>query len=111
MQVSQECFWAAQSIMFPIVIDGFISAVAALTAKKICKESIFYMIPSHVSKEPAGSLILDTLGMEAPLHCDMCLGEGTGAAVLFPILDLADTVYNTMSTFHDIKMEEYKPLS
>ena len=95
----------------PIVIDGFISAVAALTAKKICKESIFYMIPSHVSKEPAGSLILDALGMEAPVHCDMCLGEGTGAAVLFPILDLADTVYNTMSTFHDIKMEEYKPLS
>ncbi|MDO4452857.1 MAG: nicotinate-nucleotide--dimethylbenzimidazole phosphoribosyltransferase [Eubacteriales bacterium] len=95
----------------PIVIDGFISAVAALTAKRICKESVLYMIPSHISKEPAGSLILDELGLEAPLHCDMCLGEGTGAAVLFPILDLADTVYNTMSTFQDIKMEEYKPLS
>ena len=95
----------------PIVIDGFISAIAALTAKKICEESVFYMIPSHVSKEPAGSMILDTLGLEAPLHCDMCLGEGTGAVALFPILDLADTIYNTMSTFHDIKMEEYKPLS
>ncbi|MCI7812320.1 MAG: nicotinate-nucleotide--dimethylbenzimidazole phosphoribosyltransferase [Lachnospiraceae bacterium] len=95
----------------PIVIDGFISAVAALTAMRICPEVISYMIPSHVSKEPAGQMLLEALGLEAPLHCDMCLGEGTGAVALFPILDLADTIYNTMSTFHDIKMEEYKPLS
>lgn len=95
----------------PIVLDGFISAVAALTAVKICPETVSYMIPSHVSKEPAGHMLLEALGLEAPLHCDMCLGEGTGAAALLPILDLADTIYNTMSTFHDIKMEEYKPLS
>ncbi len=95
----------------PIVLDGFISAVAALTAKKICAETVSYMIPSHVSKEPGGEMVLKELGLSAPLHCDMCLGEGTGAVTLFPILDLAGTIYNTMSTFHDIDMEAYKPLT
>ena len=41
----------------------------------------------------------------------MCLGEGTGAVVLFPILDRACGVYNGMSTFQDIQVEEYKPLA
>ena len=95
----------------PIVLDGFISAVAALTAKKLCPACVSYMIPSHVSKEPAGQMVLDALGLEAPLHCDMCLGEGTGAVALFPLLDLAGTIYDTMSTFQDIKMEAYKPLA
>lgn len=95
----------------PIVLDGFISAVAALTAKRISAQSVSYMIPSHVSKEPAGHMVLSELGLEAPLHCEMCLGEGTGAVAFLPLLDLADTIYNTMSTFHEIEMEEYKPLS
>lgn len=94
----------------PVVIDGFISGVAALCAASICPEAKEYMLASHVSKEPAAIQVLDALGMEAPLHCDMCLGEGTGAVTLFPILSLAEAVYNGMSTFHDIKMKEYQPL-
>ena len=95
----------------PIVIDGFISAVAALAAARICPLVKEYMLASHVSKEPAAHLILEALGLSAPLHCGMCLGEGTGAVVLFPILDLACGVYNGMSTFQDIQVEEYKPLA
>ena len=95
----------------PIVIDGFISAVAALAAARICPLVKEYMLASHVSKEPVAHLILEALGLSAPLHCDMCLGEGTGAVVLFPILDLACGVYNGMSTFQDIQVEEYKPLA
>ena len=68
------------------------------------------MIASHVSKEPAASLILDELGQDPIIHGDMCLGEGTGAVVLFPILDLACEVYNSMSTFEDIKVEQYTEL-
>ena len=44
------------------------------------------------------------------LHCDMCLGVGTGAVMLFPVLSMAEKVYNGMSTFQDIQMEGYKPL-
>ena len=104
-------FLGGAAYKIPIVLDGFISAVAALTAKKICADTVSYMIPSHVSKEPAGEMVLKELGLSAPLHCDMCLGEGTGAVTLFPILDLAQTIYNTMSTFQDIEMEAYKPLA
>ena len=80
-------------------------------AARICPLVKEYMLASHVSKEPAAHLILEALGLSAPLHCDMCLGEGTGAVVLFPILDLACGVYNGMSTFQDIQVEEYKPLA
>jgi len=95
----------------PVVIDGFISAVAALVAARICPKATDYMLASHVSKEPAAIMVLNELGLEAALHCDMCLGEGTGAVTLFPILDLAVGIYNGMSTFQDIKVEEYQPLN
>ena len=95
----------------PIVIDGFISEVAALIASRIEPKSVQYMIPSHVSKEPAGKILLDALNLKPFITCEMCLGEGSGAVALFPILDMACTVYNKMSSFNDIGIEEYKPLS
>lgn len=95
----------------PIVIDGFISAVSALAASRINPLAKEYMLASHVSKEPAGAMVLDALGLEAPLHCDMCLGEGTGAVTFYPILDIACEVYNKMSTFVDIKVEQYEDLN
>lgn len=95
----------------PIVIDGFISAVAALVASRINNKVKQYMIPSHVSKEPAGKMLLDALQLKPFITCEMCLGEGSGAVALLPILDMACTVYNKMSSFNDIGIEEYKPLS
>ncbi len=95
----------------PIVIDGFISSVAALTAKMLRKECADYMLASHVSKEPASGIVMEALGLRAPLHADMCLGEGTGALTLFPFLDLACEVYTKMSTFEDISLEAYQPLT
>lgn len=94
----------------PVVIDGVISSVAALTAAKICPACKDYMLASHVSKEPAAQLILDALGLAAPLHCDMCLGEGTGAVTLFPILDMAREAYEKMSTFEDNSVDAYEEL-
>lgn len=95
----------------PVVIDGFISAAAALAAVRICPAAREYMLASHVSKEPAACMLLEKLELEAALHCDMCLGEGTGAVALMPLLNLACAVYNGMSTFQDINVEEYKPLA
>lgn len=95
----------------PIVIDGFISAAAALTAAEICPAARDFMLASHVSKEPAAARVLEFLGKQAGLHMDMCLGEGTGAVTLFPILDLAAEVYKKMSTFDEIQLEAYVPLS
>ena len=94
----------------PVVMDGFISCVSALIAMQICPAAGDYMIASHVSREPAAHLILEHMNKEADLHADMCLGEGTGAVALFPILDLAAAVYHSMSTFDDIHVEQYEEL-
>lgn len=94
----------------PVVMDGFISGVAALVAIRLCPQAADYILASHVSKEPAARLILQALGKEAFLTCDMCLGEGTGAVMLFPILDMGLEVYHKMATFEENDIETYVPL-
>lgn len=95
----------------PVVVDGIISTAAAMAAYVICPACVDYMLASHVSKEPAAELLLKRMGLEAALDCDMRLGEGTGAVTLFPILELACAVYNSMSTFEEASIEQYQPLN
>lgn len=94
----------------PIIIDGFISATAALCATRISPYAIDYMIAGHASKEPAGEMLMSALGVRPFLYADMCLGEGTGAVAVMPILDMAIAVYSQMSTFEEIAVEAYQPL-
>lgn len=94
----------------PVVIDGFISAAAAVAASAVQPVSVSFMLASHVSAEPAGMRLLDYLGKRAPIQAGMCLGEGTGAVSLFPLLDMTLAVYEKMSTFSEIEIEEYRPL-
>ena len=94
----------------PVVIDGFISAVAALCAARLVPASLDYMMPSHVSKEPAGQMLLDALGLAPFLTCDMCLGEGSGAVAVFPLLEMGLQVYLQMSTFEETNIEKYEVL-
>ena len=104
-------FLGGAALGVPIVIDGFISCVSALIAQRICPVAGDYMIASHVSKEPAARLILTSLGKEAVLHGDMCLGEGSGAVALFPFIDMGVAVYQSMSTFDEIHVEQYEELA
>lgn len=94
----------------PIVVDGVISAVAALTAVRMVPECSPYILASHSSKEPAQELLLKDMGKSAIIYADMCLGEGTGAVLLFPLLDIALAEYSTAHRFKEIDMEPYKPL-
>lgn len=94
----------------PVVVDGFISAVAALLAVRLCPAAADYILASHVSREPAGTLVLDALGKKAGITCDMCLGEGTGAVALFPLLEMGLHIYQKMATFDETEIEEYVPL-
>ena len=93
----------------PVVIDGMISAVAALTACRIDSRVRDYMVPSHVSKEPAGAMMLEALDMTPFLTCGMHLGEGSGCLMLMPLLDMALAVYHSMSTFEEINIDAYEP--
>ena len=93
----------------PIVIDGVISAVAALTATRICPGARAYMLPSHMSREPAARRIFEELDLRPVIDADMALGEGTGAVALLPLLDMALAVYHGPHTFDQLGMEAYTP--
>lgn len=93
----------------PIVIDGVISAVAALTAARLLPEARNFMLSSHMSREPAALRILEELKLRPLLHADMALGEGTGAVAIIPLLDMALRVYHGTHTFDDLGMNAYTP--
>jgi len=88
----------------PVIIDGFISAVSALCAARLCPNAANCMLPSHTSAERAAKPVLDELRLLPILHADMRLGEGTGAVALLPLLDMALAVYDSLMTFSDIGM-------
>ncbi len=105
------CFIGAAANRTPILIDGFISAAAALVAVKIKPEIINFLFPSHGSAEPGSKIVMDALRMKPLLNLDMRLGEGTGAALGFHIIDAAIATYTNMGTFNDANIEQYEPLS
>lgn len=92
----------------PVIMDGFISGVAALCAVRLCPAVRGYILPSHISAEPAGQMLMKSLQMDPMLHGNMRLGEGTGAVALMPLLDLAVAVYRNAATFEDIQVEAYE---
>lgn len=100
----------AQKHRIPVVIDGVIAAVSALTAVRLSPGCRDYLLASHLSREPAAGLALDALGLSPLIHADMALGEGTGAVALLPLLDLALAVYHQNSTFDMLQMDAYQPL-
>lgn len=101
------CFLGASYCKAPVIIDGFISAVAAYMAVMIAPEAKAYMVPAHCSAEPAGGMMLDALGMQAPIHANMRLGEGTGAVAVLSLYEHALAIYNQMPSFSQGNVEEY----
>jgi len=85
----------------PVVIDGFISAVAALCAARLCPTAVDYMIPSHASYELGYRLAMEELGMEPFLMLGMRLGEGSGCPLAFEMVSAACAVINDMATFDE----------
>lgn len=92
----------------PIIVDGVISAVAAYIAVCACPAVRDYIIVSHQGKEPAMQALLKALGKQAVIFAELALGEGTGAVMLFPLLDMAMQVYRENTTFDDIQIEAYE---
>ena len=90
----------------PVLIDGFISTVAALIAEKIqagCKDWFIY---SHQSAEPGHQVVLGALNAEPLLKLGMRLGEGSGAAVAVPLLRQACLLHNGMATFEQANISK-----
>ena len=78
------------------------------TAEKMFPGTVEYMIPSHTSKEPAACKMMEELKLSPMIDGNLSLGEGTGAVLLFPMLDMALRVYHGNTTFADIQVEQYE---
>ncbi|MEG0180390.1 MAG: nicotinate-nucleotide--dimethylbenzimidazole phosphoribosyltransferase [Terrisporobacter sp.] len=88
----------------PVVLDGFISYAAALLAYNLNPRTKDYMIASHSSAEPGTEKVLGLMGLNPFLQMDMRLGEGSGAALSFNIIEASNYVYKNMATFDEIDM-------
>lgn len=93
----------------PIVMDGFISGVAALCAVRLCPAAGKAVFASHVSSEPAARLVLDALDKKPLITADLHLGEGTGAVASLPLWDMALAVYNGCYSFAEGGITPYTP--
>lgn len=89
----------ASARRIPVVIDGFISTAAALVAYKMKNECKEYMLASHVSQEPGHKIMLEMIELQPVLYLDLRLGEGTGAALAFQLIEAAVKIIHGMATF------------
>ena len=99
-------FLGAAKMRAPAVIDGFISAVAALCAVRLCPLVRDYLIPSHASFEVGYRVAMDALALEPMLFLDMRLGEGSGCPLAMALLEAACAVMNDMATFAEAEIDD-----
>lgn len=92
---------ACASRRIPCVIDGFISTSAALVAARACPRCREYMLAAHRSAEPGHDRMLALLELQPILDLNMRLGEGTGAALAFSVIEGAAKLLDEMATFAD----------
>lgn len=99
-------FLGAAEMRLPVVIDGYISAVAALCAYRINAGCADYCFASHVSSERGYALAIREMRLKPMLLLDMRLGEGSGCPIAFEIIDSALTVLRDMATFEEARIDD-----
>lgn len=97
---------ACAHMRLPVLVDGFISSVAALAAARLCPGTEDWLLYSHTSAEPGHRTILEALAARPLLDFGMRLGEGSGAAVAVPLLRMACALHNDMATFAEAGVSE-----
>lgn len=97
-------YLACAQMRIPVLVDGFISSVAALTAVQHCCGAKEWFIFSHASAEQGHQYVLKALSAEPLLDLGMRLGEGSGAAAAVPLLRLACALHNEMATFSEAEI-------
>lgn len=97
---------AGAALRVPVLVDGFIASVAALLACRLEPALRSYLIFGHRSREPGHDHALAALDGQPLLSLNMRLGEGTGAALAFPLLDAACAILAGMATFADVGIQQ-----
>ena len=90
----------------PVDIDGFISAVAALCAVRLCPDVRGFLIPSHASFEIGYCLAMEEMGLTPIFQLGMRLGEGSGCPLAFQVLSAACAILNDMATFDQAGIDD-----
>lgn len=94
-------FLGAAAARRPAVIDGLISAAAALCAVRLCPNVRGYLVPSHASFEIGYRLAMEAMDLRPLFDLGMRLGEGSGCPLAFQVLDAACAIINAMATFDE----------
>ncbi|MDQ3605012.1 MAG: nicotinate-nucleotide--dimethylbenzimidazole phosphoribosyltransferase, partial [Gemmatimonadota bacterium] len=90
----------------PVLLDGFMVAVAALIAARLAPPVTDYLLASHRSAEPGHRHVLECLGLRPLLELELRLGEGSGAVLALPLLDAACAVLRDVRTFREAGIDE-----
>lgn len=98
-------FLGAAYKQMAVVIDGFISAAAALAASRFNPIVTEYMFASHNSTEPGFDTAMKALGLKAPLELNMRLGEGSGCPLMFNIIGASVAIMKNMATFEEARID------
>lgn len=93
------------SLRIPVVVDGFIAGAAAAIAVGLHPGVRDMLVGSHVSTEPGHMALMNFVGIPTYLNLGMRLGEGTGAVLLFPLIDAAVRILTEMPTLKDLDIE------
>jgi len=88
----------------PVLVDGFITTVAALVAISINKDMKQWMLFSHCSAESGHKKILSALDVKALIALELRLGEASGAAIVIPLIRQALALHNQMATFAEAEV-------
>ena len=99
-------FLGAARCRLPAVIDGLISAVAALCAVRLCPAARGYLFASHLSREIGYQAAIKELGLAPWLHLGMRLGEGSGCPIAFRVLEAACAAAEGMATFQGAAIDD-----
>jgi len=85
-----------------VVLDGLIVGAAALVAQRLAPGALDSAIAAHVGAEPGHARMLEAMGLEPFLDWGLRLGEGTGAALLLPLLDAAAALLTEVATLDEV---------
>ena len=99
-------FIGAAYYRIPVIMDGFISSIAALIAIKLNDKVKDYIIESHASEEQGFSHLMQEIGMDSMFNMGMRLGEGSGCPLTFTVIDLACAMVNEMATFGEAQIDK-----
>jgi nicotinate-nucleotide--dimethylbenzimidazole phosphoribosyltransferase len=83
----------------PVIVDGVIAAAALVVAHALCPTALEYCIAGHLSSEPGAHIALTHVGLAPLLDLDLRLGEGTGACLALPLVQVAARILGEMATF------------